>query len=71
MQDNDSLFSLIKSLTKSEKSYFIKSISATKNGDIVNNLKLFLAMDQLSSYSDERLKKKIKKRSVFKASASC
>ena len=56
----DSLFELIKSLTKSEKRHFRMFVNRSGNSEDVKFVKLFDAMDCLKSYDDKVILGKVK-----------
>ena len=58
MRNNDNLFQLIKSLTKSEKRYF--KIDTQKQGDNKNFIVLFDLIEAQDEYDEEKLKLKLK-----------
>jgi hypothetical protein len=66
MKQNDMLYDLIKSLTGNEKRFFkiyaSRHVTSGKN----NYVKLFEAMDKLTTYDDKKLKSKIKNASSSK-----
>lgn len=57
---SDDLFRLIKSLSKSEKGYFKKYAAKNETGSKQNYILLFDAIDTMSEYDEELLKKKLK-----------
>lgn len=59
MKNRDSLFQLIKSLTKNEKGYFKKHVSGIAGKNANAYLQLFDAFVKLDSYDDERIKKEL------------
>ncbi len=59
----DTLFLLIKSLTKSEKRYF--KLAAGRQGNRQNYLELFEILDQLDAYDESRINSKISGRSFM------
>ncbi len=63
-KSSDSLFKLIKCMTKAEKRYFKVFSSRHIIGDSNNYLSLFNAIDSMSEYDEERLLKKLKGKAV-------
>jgi len=63
---SDDLFRLIRSLNKSEKGYFKKFAAKNAVGSKQNYIYLFDAIDSMDEYDEEKLKKKIKDRSLLK-----
>lgn len=63
---SDDLFRLIKSLNKSEKGYFKKFAAKNAVGSKQNYIYLFDAIDTMTEYDEEKLKKKIKDPSLLK-----
>lgn len=57
---SDDLFRLIKSLSKSEKGYFKKYAAKNETGSKQNYILLFDAIDSMTEYDEELLKKKLK-----------
>ena len=64
MARQDHLFSLIKSLSKSEKRYF--KLSTGLQGQQLNYLELFEAIEQMSTYDEGYLKRKFANRTFVK-----
>lgn len=60
MAKTDALFSLIKSLTKSEKSYFKKYIAGSDEKSDKKYMLLFEAIEKQSEYDEAAIKKKFK-----------
>lgn len=63
---SDDLFRLIKSLNKSEKGYFKKFAAKNASGGKQNYIFLFDAIDAMTEYDEEFLKKKLKDPSLLK-----
>lgn len=63
---SDDLYRLIKSLNKSEKGYFKKFAAKSASGSRQNYILLFDAIDELESYDENLLKKKLKDPSLVK-----
>ena len=59
MKNRDSLFQLIKSLSKNEKGYFKKHVSGIAGKNANAYLKLFDVFTKLDTYDDERIKKEV------------
>ena len=57
-QQNDALFSLIKSLTKTEKRYFSLYIAQQHSDSMSKYMKLFSVMDRISTYNEKLILKK-------------
>lgn len=57
MKNNDDLFVLIKSLSKSEKKYFSLYASRVSSKGESNYLRLFNAIDKQETYDEEKIKK--------------
>lgn len=57
---SDDLFRLIRSLSKSEKGYFKKYAAKNETGSKQNYILLFDAIDSMTEYDEELLKKKLK-----------
>ena len=64
-QQNDALFTLIQSLTKTEKRYFSLYIAQQHTENISKYMKLFSVMDRMSNYDEKQI---IKKEPSIKAS---
>lgn len=60
MKNRDSLFQLIKSLTKNEKGYFKKHVSGIAGKNANAYLQLFDLFVKLETYDDEQIKKALK-----------
>ncbi len=56
---NDALFSLIKSLTQTEKRHFKLFVKRSGNTDEVKFIKLFDAMDSMKKYDDKEILKRV------------
>lgn len=63
---SDDLFRLIKSMNKSEKGYFKKYAAKNEAGSKQNYIHLFDAVDAMTDYDEELLKKKLKNESFVK-----
>ena len=63
---SDDLFRLIKSLTKSEKGYFKKFAAKNTAGSKQNYLVLFDAIDDMETYDEDLLRKKLKNEQFLK-----
>lgn len=63
---SDDLFRLIKSMNKSEKGYFKKYAAKNEAGSKQNYIHLFDAIDAMSEYDEELLKRKLKNGSFVK-----
>lgn len=63
---SDDLFRLIKSMNKSEKGYFKKYAAKNEAGSKQNYILLFNAIDSMSEYDEDLLKKKLKNESFIK-----
>lgn len=63
---SDDLFRLIKAMNKSEKGYFKKYAAKNEAGSKQNYIHLFDAIDTMSEYDEELLKKKLKNESFIK-----
>jgi len=59
MKNRDSLFQLIKSLTKNEKGYFKKHVSGMAGKNANAYLKLFDAISKQDTYDDEKIRKQV------------
>jgi len=57
-QQNDALFSLIQSLTKTEKRYFSLYIAQQHSDNVSKYMKLFSIMDRMTSYDEKQILKK-------------
>ena len=67
MLQQDQLFVLIKSLSRSEKTFFIKSIpQSTKKNESKDYVLLFYALDKMKSYDEGLLKQKLKNKAFVK-----
>lgn len=60
IKNSDQLFQLIKSLTKGEKRHFKLFATRHKGGENAKFLKLFDTIDALSTYSEDKILKKVK-----------
>lgn len=63
---SDDLFRLIKSMNKSEKGYFKKFAAKNEAGSKQNYIHLFDAVDAMTDYDEELLKKKLKNETFVK-----
>jgi hypothetical protein len=61
MKNSDSLFVLIKSLTRNEKGYFKKFVSKYSAADKNRYVQLFNIIEAQTEYNEEKVKEKIKK----------
>ena len=67
MLQKDQLYSLIKSLSQGEKSFFIKSLpQSTKKNESTDYLLLFYTLDKMEEYDEEVLKEKLKNKTFVK-----
>ena len=67
MLQQDQLFSLIKSLSRGEKAFFIKSIpQSTKKNESKDYVLLFYALDKMDRYDENILKQKLKNKAFVK-----
>src|SRR3954469_21223660 len=61
MKNTDSLFALIKSLTRNEKGYFKKYVSKYSAADKNIYVQLFNIIEAQAAYNEEKVKEKLKK----------